>query len=256
MQTGVPFIIRAEFLRMKRAIENFRNRKNFARKKTINKEEFKYILAQSKSPLERVKGVIERKLQEGKEKNVSIVIGLINGTVIETRQTFSYHILVGRPSRQRGFKPGLELREGTTVSGVGGGSCLISNLLYLLAVKSGMIIIERHRHGYDLFPDHNRMIPFGFGATVFYNYFDLRFKNPIPEPILICLDLVGTQVAGKIMTISDPGFRIEIEEKDHRFFTENGIRMRENKIYRIIKDYKGNLIRRELLAYNKGKVMY
>lgn len=42
-----------------------------------------------------------------------------------------------------------------------------------MALHTPLTVTERHRHGYDVFPDAERTIPFGSGATCFYNYGDL-----------------------------------------------------------------------------------
>jgi vancomycin resistance protein VanW len=81
--------------------------------------------------------------------------------------------------------PALEFRDGETVTAVGGGLCQLANLLVLLGIEAGMEILERHRHSLDLFPDADRTAPFGCGATVFYNYVDLRLRNVMDFPLLL-----------------------------------------------------------------------
>jgi len=163
---------------------------------------------------------------------------------------FSYHRLVGRPSRLRGFRVGLELQDSRESAGVGGGCCQVSNMLFQLAVGAGLGIVERHRHGFDLFADHQRSVPFGFGATVFYNYRDLRFANPLDCALRIALAIEdrspakradaaagrGWVLAGAIAAAADCGRRVEVFERDHRFFVHGGRRMRENRICRRITD--------------------
>ena len=61
----------------------------------------------------------------------------------------------------------------------------MSNSFYWVAVRAGMRIVERHRHGLDLFPDQERTVPFGCGATVVSNYADFRFENPFAESVLM-----------------------------------------------------------------------
>ncbi|OFW59613.1 MAG: hypothetical protein A2Y75_01380 [Candidatus Solincola sediminis] len=252
---ALPFQLRRELLSLQRFIRNIPSRHFLAANKA-NAEDFPFTLSTAASPLERVKGAIEAKLQKGKEKNVSIAAGRINNTLVEPGEIFSYHALVGRPSRLRGFKHGLELRNDEESAGIGGGLCQVSNMLYVLAISSGMRIVERHRHGLDLFPDHCRTVPFGCGATVCYNFQDLRFENPLTQPIMVSLEIIEAQLIGKIRIASDPGFRVRIEERGHRFFNENGYRLRENFIWRIISDSHGAILREELMAHNKCRVVY
>ena len=84
---------------------------------------------------------------------------------------------MGAPSTQRGFRDGLVLGPDGLESGTGGGLCQLSNLLYWMALQAPVRVTEHHHHGSDLFPDDDRVQPFGSGATVFFNYVDLRFLN-------------------------------------------------------------------------------
>jgi vancomycin resistance protein YoaR len=129
-------------------------------------------------------------------------------------------------------------------------------MLFQLAADSGMLIVERHRHALDLFPDHVRTAPFGCGATVRYNYNDFRFENPLPYSVIVNMEIAGGQLGGSIAAPVEPMFRATIEERDHRFYNENGWRMRENRIYRIITYPDGTLIKEELLAHNRCRVNY
>lgn len=262
----VPFGLRVEGHRLVRGVQD--------RLRTVNLAAgrgpaagFGHRLAESRSPLERVAGAVPAALQRGKEINVGLAARAIDGVVLQPGQVFSYHRLVGRPSRLRGFKLGLELQDSQEAAGVGGGCCQVSNMLYWLAVNAGLGIVERHRHGFDLFPDHRRSVPFGCGATVFYNYRDLRFENTLQVPVRIGLgiedgppDAARSRPArilvGRIDAASDPGLRVSVEERDHRFFEEGGVRMRENRIHRRIVDADGQLVEDAELAHNRCEVKY
>ena len=251
----LPFGVKVELLRMKRMVENIPYHRRFARTKG-EREDYLFTLAERFSPMERVKGAIEPRLQKGKERNVAIAAASIDRTLVKPGEIFSYHRLVGRPSRWRGFESGLQLMRDEESEGTGGGLCQISNMLFQLASGSGMLIVERHRHALDLFPDHVRTAPFGCGATVRYNYFDLRFENPLPYTVIVNVEIRDGRLEGSIAAPVEPSFRISIEERDHRFFEENGWRMRENRIYRIITYPDGTPIKEELLAHNLCRVMY
>jgi vancomycin resistance protein VanW len=213
------------------------------------------VLAEHSSPLLRV-GVTNEKLQKGKEQNVRRAASLIDAIVIEPGQVFSYHHVVGRPSRLRGFTVGLELHAGESSAGVGGGCCQVSNMLYLLALRSGMEIVERHRHQLDLFPDHGRTVPFGCGATVYYNIADLRFRNTMQSPVRLSLTIDNGQLVGKVLASEDPGFRVEVYETDHHFHKDCDAWVRENRIHRKFVGSDGSVIRDEEVAHNVGRCLY
>jgi len=216
---------------------------------------FAHVLARQVSPLSRG-GELDDKLQRGKEQNLRRAAALLDRVLIDAAGLFSYHQLVGRPSRLRGFRAGLELGDGQLRSGVGGGCCQISNALFLVALQGGMKIVERHRHGLDLFPDHQRTVPFGCGATVFYNYRDLRFENPLAQPVLLRLAVLEQALAVELRSLFDPGLQIEIREDGHHFFREQGQWMRENRIRRRILDRNGMLLLDEEVAHNRARVLY
>jgi vancomycin resistance protein VanW len=254
----LPFPVRVVMLRVKRYLKWLVETPNIARTHLPDNEQkqYRHRLVHHVSPLERVPGSIEPRLQRGKERNVAVAAKRLNGLLIQPFEIFSYHRIVGRPSRLRGFRQGLELRDGKPSQGVGGGCCAISNMLYLLALQGGMKIIERHRHCLDLFPDYQRSVPFGCEATVFYNYADLRFENPLEQSVLLKIWIENRFLIGELWCIHDPGWAIEIYEKGHRFFQDGTIWFRENRIYRRFTRSDVYVLLEQEVAHNYGKVMY
>lgn len=220
-------------------------------------ERWVWLLASHASPLERVPGAVEPALQAGKEANVRRGARALDGILVGPGEVFSYHHALGRPSRLRGFRPGLELHDGAPSRGVGGGLCQVSNGLYWVAVQAGMRIVERHRHGLDLFPDHRRTVPFGCGATVVWRHTDLRFRNPLEVPVVLRTRVQGGMIfVCELRTQADPAIRIEVREEDHRFFREGDVWMRENRIRRRISNPDGTVLLDEEVAHNRGRVQY
>jgi vancomycin resistance protein VanW len=254
----IPFPVRLELLRLKRWPAWLVETPTIARTRLppAERDRFQHLLARHESPLERTPGVVDPVLQRGKERNVALAAGLLDGLVVKPHEIFSYHRTVGRPTRLRGFRPGLELQNDRPSRGVGGGCCQVSNTLYLLALRGGMKVVERHRHGLDLFPDHQRTVPFGCGATIFYNYADLRFENPLPQPALLRFRIEGRALVGELLTVDDPGWTVEVYEVDHRFFREGETRMRENRVRRRFCLADGSVLLDQEVAHNRGRVMY
>ena len=217
---------------------------------------YTWLLAAHSSPLERVPGSTASELQRGQETNVRLGAAKLDGLVVAPGQIFSHHHAIGRTSRRRGFRIGLELRDGRPSSGVGGGLCQVSNSFYWVAVRAGMRIVERHRHGLDIFPDHLRTVPFGCGATVAYNYSDLRFEDPFLQPVVLRARVEGGAFISELWTTHDPGVRIEVEEVGHRFFRDGGGWMRENRLRRRITSPEGTVLVDQEVAHNCGRVLY
>lgn len=254
----VPRAARIEIRRCLRATTWLAETGGIARRRAMpgEAERFEIEVACHRSPLQRPGGGGTPLLQTGKVRNVTIGAALINDLVIEPGQIFSYHRVVGRPTRRRGFMLGLELHDGELSSGVGGGLCQVSNMLYLLAITGGLTIVERHRHTYDLFPDHQRTVPFGCGATVFYNYRDLRFRNPYDFPLSLRLEVRDHHLVGGLWSTHEPGHAVEIYESEHRFFQECHRWMRENRIRRRFVAREGQVLRDEEVSHNLAEVMY
>lgn len=254
----IPRPLRIELLRLKRVPAWILETPSIARSRVAADQcaGFGFLLASHRSPLDRSPGSVPVVLQEGKERNIAIAAACIDRLQARPFETFSYHRTVGRPSRLRGFRPGLELHDGKLAQGVGGGCCQISNMLYLLALRSGMRITERFRHGADLFPDHGRTVPFGCGATVFYNYADLRFENPLAQPILLRLRIADGQLIGEVWTERDPGWIAEIYESDSRRYLEGAGWIRENWIRRRFVRADGTVLLDQEVAHNRARILY
>ncbi len=224
--------------------------------RTRSAEELPVILARRTSPMLRGLAVTNPRTERAKRANVGLAAARIHRLVVSPHEVFSYHATVGRPSRLRGFRRGLELQSERLASGVGGGACKVANLLYQLSLLGGMKIIERHRHSLDLYPDKARSVPFGCGATVFYNYADLRFENPLAQPVQLTLKVQEDALVGELRAAADPGWTAEIYETDHRLFRDRGGWIRENRIRRRLVRHDGSTLLDEEVARNRARLLY
>ncbi len=176
---------------------------------------------------------VDMYLQHNKVVNLQLALEKLDGLVIYPGQTFSIWKNVGRPTARKGYKEGLVLENGRVGKGVGGGLCQLGNLLYWMALHSPLTITERWRHGYDVFPDVNRTLPFGSGATLAYNYVDLQLYNPSDQPFQINLWLTATHLHGAISAERETGLEYKVYETDHCFrFQWWGGYTRHNRIWR------------------------
>lgn len=215
-------------------------------------------IASHQSPLLRKLGDIDMDLQKNKAVNLKIAADRINGTVIRPGETFSLWKLVGKPTAKRGFRTGLLISRGKPTSGIGGGLCQMANLLYWMFLHAPLEITERHHHSIDLFPDSGRTIPFGTGATIFYNYVDLRVKNTTEQDFQILVHVDGKYLRGSIQSSKDTPHRYSIIEKEHAFLKDAaGVYWRTNKIFRQIRETEtGRVLNEEHLMTNLSRVAY
>lgn len=252
----IPFGVRLGVLRLRRLPMWFLESHSIARHhaNAIERTTFHHLLASHSSPLGRQFG--ERALQEGKEINVRLAARKLDGLVIPQFRVFSHHHTIGFPTRLRGFRKGLELRNQIPSARIGGGLCQVSNSVHWVALQAGMRITERHRHGLDLFPDQERTVPFGAGATVVYNSADLRFENPFDQPVMLRTRVTQGSLIIELWSKQDPHVRIEISEVAHRFYKEDGFWFRENRLRRRITTDDGTVIVDQEVAHNVGRVLY
>jgi len=254
----VPIAIRIERKRLMRAPSWLLERASMSARRTTPEERTDYTIAcaTKRSPLRRA-SAHAGSLQAAKEQNVRRVIELLNGVVVEPGGVFSYHHAVGRPSVLRGFAPGPELRDGELSVGVGGGACQVSNMLYQLGLLAGLEVIERHRHGIDLFADDARTLPFGCGATVFYTMADLRLRNAYAFPLIWRLEVAEGELLGALVAPRALPRRIEVEERNHAFERDGaGGWMRSNRIVRTYLASAGFSREAEEAARNVARVVY
>lgn len=199
----------------------------------------------------------DQELQRNKVASLRIAASMIDGVIVEPGQTFSFWRLVGRPSSRRGFLPGLQLSFGEMTAMTGGGLCQFSNLLHWMVLHTPMEVTERHRHSYDPFPDYRRTVPFGTGATVFYNYLDFAFRNDTEHRFQVRAMVDDEYLRGEIRCNAPLPVVFSVEERDHRFVSRGDAVFRENQLWRIARESEGSrLIDEELLMENSAEVRY
>ncbi len=212
-----------------------------------------HVWCRRSSPLRRPGTTYDEELQHAKETNVRRAAELLEGTVITPGDEFSWHAQVGPPLRIRGFAKGPELHAGRMSRGTGGGACQVANLVFWLALHSGLAILERHRHALDLFPDSERTVPFGCGATVFHPTRDLRLSNPHAAAVRLHLRVADGRLFGAMTTQHAPTHEWRVEEVWHRFVERQDGIWRENRLDRFRTDQPN---RREIVAINQARVAY
>lgn len=216
-----------------------------------------YVQFTHRTPLLRKLQGADMELQYNKVTNLKLAAARLDGVVIRPGETFSYWRCIGKPSRRKGYREGMVLRNGTVRSGVGGGLCQMSNLIYWMALHTPLTVVERHRHGYDVFPDSDRTQPFGSGATCAYPYGDLMLRNDTDATFQLRVRVGDTHLEGAFFADQAPAFRYEVIERDHEMRGEWwGGYTRHNRLFRQVFDLDGQLLYEEPAAENHAVMMY
>jgi len=219
------------------------------------REYFPAVVARHQSLLLKRLGGNSEHLQRQKVQNLALALQKIDMVVIQPGQTFSYWDLIGQPKVKDGYVDGMLLARGKVVEGVGGGLCQLSNLLYWLFLHAPFEIVERYHHSYDVFPDSGRVLPFGSGATVFYNYVDLVAKNVSELPIQLKLWLTDAHLKGQLLAPIHIPSKFKIWEENHCFVIWMDRFYRYNEIYQDVYE-KGELLRTNFVTNNFAPVLY
>ncbi len=244
-----------EYFILKRRLNWIFAKGNFAR--PLGGTQLQYRAIKHHSVLLRPLKDVDMYLQHNKITNLRLAIDRINGVVIEPGQTFSIWKLVGRPTRAKGYLEGLVLMNGKISTGIGGGLCQLGNLVYWMALHTPLTITERWRHGFDVFPDVNRTIPFACGATLSYNYVDLQIKNETTERYQIVLWLDEEYLHGEIKAEYEPEYEYEVFESDHLIKPQFwGGYTRHNRIWKRRKCKTGGSTEDQLVTDNHAIMMY
>lgn len=244
-----------EYYVLRRRLEWIRRSRTYARRHPETK--LGHSIFRHRSTLLRPLRDVEMYLQHNKVTNLRLAIEKIDGVIIRPGETLSIWRMVGRPTAARGFLEGLVLSNGRIEKGIGGGLCQLGNLLYWIALHSPLTVAERYRHGFDVFPDINRSIPFACGATLAYNYIDLQLRNDTQDNFQINLWLDDECLNGEILSSRESEWRYEVYETDHLIKLQPwGGYTRHNRIWRRQTNLFDGMTSQSLVTENHAIMMY
>jgi vancomycin resistance protein VanW len=249
------YTLRVQELRLERRLADRLSAARFAERQVS--ERLPVVVTRHSSLLRRHLGTTDPRLQETKIVNLRLAARTVDGLVIGPGETFSFWRRVGSPSARRGYQEGLVLFAGSVSSGTGGGLCQLANLLYWMVLHTPLEVIERHHHPFDAFPDDRRVLPFGTGASVFYNYVDLRVRNPGSQPFQLEVWLTDSDLRGRILTDVPLTAAYHVFEVGHRFEQAADGVVRCNEVWRREVDRStGRVLAEEMLMRNRSRVGY
>ena len=115
-------------------------------------------------------------------RNTNLARGaaLLDDTVLEPGQTFSFNRAVGKPSVARGFATGYVISGGGFTRDVDGGLSQLATTTYNAMFFAGLKDVEHEMHTV-----YSTRFPKGREATVDYGKSDLRFTNDTPYGVMI-----------------------------------------------------------------------
>ncbi|QGN34681.1 VanW family protein [Microlunatus sp. Gsoil 973] len=214
-------------------------------------------IKQHKSLLLRTLGNSEMWMQHNKVRNLELAATRIDGILIKPGEEFSFCRLVGRASRRKGYLDGMLLDNGEAKAGPGGGICQLANLLHWMVLHSPLTVTERSEHSFDPFPDNGRVLPWGVGCAVYYNYVDLRFRNDTDATFQVRVHVGERYLEGEIRADRPVPYSYSVYARNEDFIEREGDWFRRNQIWRDVIDRRtGDRVRSELIKKNCALVKY
>lgn len=199
----------------------------------------------------------EMVLQRNKVVNLRLAAAQTDAILIRPGETFSFNRVVGNCTRAKGYTEGMRLSNGKAISGVGGGICQLANLLHWMVLHSPLTVVERSEHSFDPFPDKGRVLPWGVGCSIVYNYVDLVFRNDTDRTFQFLTRVGERYLEGELRCDEPLPESYKVAAQDEQFIKRGDDLFRRNEIWRRVIDRRtGHTVRRELVKRNCARIVY
>ena len=129
--------------------------------------------------------------------NIRITCKKLNGTTVNTGETFSFCEITGPSTAEEGYKEATMFLDGKEVQSLGGGNCQVSSTLYNAVLDvPDLKVIERHEHCKKV-----SYVPDGKDAAVSYGSIDFKFKNNTDNNIKLYFETDDVTLTVKIVKL-------------------------------------------------------
>ncbi|MFC7322497.1 VanW family protein [Halobacillus campisalis] len=122
--------------------------------------------------------------------NIRLASKAIDSHVVFPGEVFSFNQVVGKRTKEKGYKDAPVIVKGEVTEGIGGGICQVSSTLFNSVANAGVKVMERYSHSKRV-----PYVPSGRDATVSWYGPDFTFKNQYNQPILIRSNVYGGQMS-------------------------------------------------------------
>jgi vancomycin resistance protein VanW len=205
----------------------------------------------------------EMVLQRNKVVNLRLACARTDRVLVRPGETFSFNKVVGSCTARKGYVEGMRLSNGDAISGVGGGICQLANLVHWMVLHSPLTVVERSEHSFDPFPDKGRVLPWGVGCSIVYNYVDLVFRNDTDTTFQLRTWVGERHLRGELRADRPAPTSYRVEARHEEFVAEGTDRdgaeqvYRHNEIWRTVIDKRtGDTVGEELVKRNHALVKY
>jgi len=135
-----------------------------------------------------------------RDRNISLSVQAIDGTLLSPGETFSLNETVGRRTRENGYEAATVFINAEKAKDLGGGVSQVTGTLFNAAALAGLRIDEVNPHSRPV-----AYIPVGRDATVAYGAKDLKFTNNTGAPVYIAYKFDGDRLRATFYGQKVPG---------------------------------------------------
>ncbi|MDD2457967.1 MAG: VanW family protein [Eubacteriales bacterium] len=118
------------------------------------------------------------KVDPPRDNNLARASEIMNGTLLQPGDVFSFNEVVGKRTAERGFMEAGVITDGTLVKDLGGGVCQVTTTVMQAAMMSDYELVERAPHSWP-----SSYTTIGLDATVDWNGPDFKFRNDSEFPV-------------------------------------------------------------------------
>ena len=137
--------------------------------------------------------------------NIQRAAELLDGTVVEPRESFSLNEALGKRTEENGFVAAPQIFNGRLEDAVGGGISQVATTLFNAAFFAGVDLVAHQAHQFYI-----SRYPMGREATVSWGGPELIFRNDWPAAILIKVSAWDTGITVRFYS-SRLGRRVETQ---------------------------------------------
>ena len=180
-------------------------------------------------------GIVSATLGSNWNNNLSLSCAAIDRYVIKPGEEFSFNLVVGQPTADKGYKKAPGYLDGKDADVMGSGVSQTASALYYCALKADLEILERHNHVYAPKFSNAGIASggcLGLDAYVDGISCDLRFRNNTKTPIRILATAEGGVVTVELIGVNELTYVINLETEQvyvtypniiHQYVDKNNI---------------------------------
>ncbi|MFG2620806.1 VanW family protein [Streptomyces sp. NPDC048507] len=144
--------------------------------------------------------------------NIGRAVELINGSVVQPGEEWSFNKTVGERTKENGFVDGIMINDGQYVKSPGGGVSAVATTMYNAAFFAGVRLVEHGAHSFYI-----ERYPEGREATVAWGSLDLRWANDSGHALYVqarstdtslTITLLGTKKYDEVRATKGPRTQI------------------------------------------------